>query len=119
MQKQKRELDRSATESSKLTIEKSLDKLHHDYNSDSEEDESQNVTLEDLIAVTYGPHEDTMTLTQQIKSLVVEGDEGQKSKKQQPEQDGKSKDATREAVITTLKKKPSEEGNLPQVPVTT
>ena len=48
--------------SSKLTIEKSLDKLHHDYNSDSEEDESQNVTLEDLIAVTYGA-DDSMTLT--------------------------------------------------------
>ena len=42
-------------------IEESLKALDQDYNSDSEEDETQNVTLEDLIAVTYG--DQTMSLT--------------------------------------------------------
>lgn len=37
--------------------------LEHDYKSDIEDSESQNVTLEDLIAVTYGA-QDTMSLTQ-------------------------------------------------------
>lgn len=50
-----------------------MEKLDHDYQSDSEEDESQNVTLEDLIAVTYGPN-DSMTFSQQIKSFIKNDD---------------------------------------------
>ena len=42
-------------------IEESLKALDQDYHSDSEENETQNVTLEDLIAVTYG--DQTMSLT--------------------------------------------------------
>ena len=51
-------------------IEESLKALDQDYHSDSEENETQNVTLEDLIAVTYG--DQTMSLTAQIKDMINE-----------------------------------------------
>ena len=44
--------------------------MDQDYHSDSEENETQNVTLEDLIAVTYG--DQTMSLTTQINDMINE-----------------------------------------------
>ena len=46
--------------------------LEQDYKSEhSEDNDSQNVTLEDLIAVTFGA-EDTLDFTTQLKDLIKE-----------------------------------------------
>lgn len=58
--------------SSKATFVRSLEKIEQDYNSGgSDENDSQNVTLEDLIAVTYQA-EETFSFTNQIKDLIKE-----------------------------------------------